>query len=181
MLSKFAQCRVLLLLAAILFGGGAHAQSVSIKTEYLMTYMAPLDAPYGIDSSLVIVNVKPEGGWAKGPKISGTFIPPGGDWLRVMPSGALRLDVRATLKTDDGALIYLSYNGIIQHSKESAEKLNKGEVLTAKEIPYFIVAPTLETSAEKYAWLNGVQLASKMVEIKLGEGGYVKYDVYVLR
>lgn len=173
--------RLLFLLAAYLFAASANAQTVSIKTEYLMTYMAPLDAPYGIDSSLIIVNVKPDGGWAKGPKIAGTFIPPGGDWLRVMPSGALRLDVRATLKTDDGALLYISYNGVIQHSKESAEKLNRGEVLTAKDIPYFIVAPTLETSAEKYAWLNGVQLASKMVELKLGEGGYVKYDVFILR
>jgi len=26
-----------------------------------------------------------------------------------------------------------------------------------------------------------VQLVNKMVELKLGEGGYVKYDVYVLR
>jgi hypothetical protein len=169
------------LLAAFLFFGSAQAQTTSIKTEYLMTYMAPLDAPYPIDSSLVIVNVNPDGGWAKGPKISGKFIPPGGDWLRVMPSGALRLDVRATLKTDDGALIYISYNGILQHSAESAERLGKGELLTTKDIPYFITAPTFETSSEKYAWLNSVQLVNKMVELKLGEGGYVKYDVYILR
>lgn len=165
----------------VLLANNATAQTTSIKTEHLMTYMAPLDAPYPIDSSLLIVNVKPDGGWAKGPKISGKFIPPGGDWLRVMPSGALRLDVRATLKTDDGALIYIAYNGIIQHSKESAEKFNAGEVLTTKDIPYFITAPTFETSSEKYAWLNSVQLVNKMVELKLGEGGYVKYDVYVLR
>ncbi|MEO8005112.1 MAG: DUF3237 domain-containing protein [Betaproteobacteria bacterium] len=169
---------ILFLLASVSFS--AKAQTTAIKTEYLMTYMAQLDAPYPIDSSLVIVNVKP-GGWAKGSKISGTFIPPGGDWLRVLPSGALRLDVRATLKTDDGALIYITYNGIIQHSAESADKLNKGELLTAKDIPYFIAAPTFETSSEKYAWLNSVQLAIKMVELKLGEGGYVKYDVFVLR
>ena len=54
-------------------------------------------------------------------------------------------------------------------------------LLTTKDIPYFIAAPTFETSAEKYAWLNSVQLVNKMVELKLGEGGYVKYDVYVLR
>ena len=161
-------------------GSPALAQTTAIKTEYLMTYVAQLDPPYPIDNSLVIVNVKP-GGWAKGPKISGTFIPPGGDWLRVLPSGALRLDVRATLKTDDGALIYITYNGIIQHSAESADKMNKGELLTAKDIPYFITAPTFETSSEKYAWLNSVQLVNKMVELKLGEGGYVKYDVFVLR
>lgn len=171
----------IMLAVVALLANSAQAQTTSIGTEYLMTYMAPLDAPYQIDGSLVIVNVKPEGGWAKGPKISGKFIPPGGDWLRVMPSGALRLDVRATLRTDDGALIYISYNGIVQHSAESAEKLNRGEVLTTRDIPYFITAPTVETSSEKYAWLNSVQLVNKMVELKLGEGGYVKYDVYVLR
>lgn len=159
----------------------AQAQSTELKTEYLMTYMVPLDAPTPIDSSLIIVNVKPEGSWAKGPKINGTFIAPGGDWLRVMPSGALRLDVRATLKTDDGALIYISYNGVIQHSAESAEKLNRGDTLTTKDIPTFITAPTFETSAPKYAWLNSVQAINKIVEFKLGEGGYVKYDVFIVR
>jgi hypothetical protein len=62
-----------------------------------------------------------------------------------------------------------------------AEKLNKGELSTTKDIPYLITAPTFETSSEKYAWLNSVQLLNKMVEIKLGEGGYVKYDVFIVR
>jgi hypothetical protein len=172
---------VALLMVAPFVAGVADAQTTSIETEYLMTYQAPLDLPYAIDGSLLIVNVKPDGGWAKGPKISGKFISPGGDWLRVLPSGALRLDVRATLETDDGALIFISYNSIIQHSKESAERLNKGELLTTKDIPYFITAPTFETAPEKYAWLNGVQAINKLVEVKLGEGGYVKYDVFIVR
>lgn len=158
----------------------AAAQSTSLKTEYLMTYVALLDPPYPIDNTMLVVNVQP-GGWAKGPKISGTFIAPGADWLRVMPSGILRLDVRATLKTDDGALIFISYNGVIQHSAESAERLGKGELLTTKDIPYFITAPTFQTSSEKYAWLNGVQAINKVVEVKIGEGGYVKYDVFIVR
>ena len=173
-----AQAGGLLLLGATV---STYAQTTEIKTEYLMTYVAPLDAANPIDSSLLIFNVKPTGGWAKGPRISGTFIQPGGDWLRVMPSGTLRLDVRATLKTDDGALIYISYNGILQHSAESAEKMNKGELLTTKDIPYFITAPTFQTSSPKYAWLNSVQAINKVVELKLGESGYVKYDVFIVR
>ena len=156
-------------------------QTTEIKTEYLMTYQVLLDAPTPIDSSLMVINVKPTGGWAKGPVISGTFQAPGADWLRVMPSGALRLDVRAVLKTDDGALIYVTYNGIIQHSPESAERMSQGEVLTASDIPYFVTAPTFQTSSPTYAWLNSVQAVSKMVEIKLGEGGYVRYDTFIVR
>ena len=158
----------------------AHAQSTEITTEYLMTYVALLDPPIPIDSSMVIVNVKP-GGWVKGPKISGKFVSPGADWLRIMPSGALRLDVRGLIQTDDDAYIFISYNGIVQHSKESAERLGRGELLTTKDIPYFITAPTLQTSSEKYAWLNSLQLVNKFVEVKLGEGGYVKYDVFIVR
>jgi hypothetical protein len=158
-----------------------HAQTAEIKTEYLMTLMAPLDAPLGVDSSLVIVNLHSSGGWVKGPKIVGTLIAPGGDWLRITPSGALRLDVRTTLKTDDGALIYISYNGIVQQSAESAERMNKGELLTTQDIPYFITAPTFETSSPKYAWLNSVQAIGKMVELKIGESGHVKYDVFIAR
>jgi hypothetical protein len=157
----------------------APAQTTQISTEYLMTFYAPLDPPQQIDATLFIYNVR-DGGWAKGPKINGTLLSPAADWLRVMPSGSLRLDVRGTIKTDDGALIYITYNGIISHSKESFDRLMKGEVLTSKD-HYFITAPTMQTSSEKYAWLNHVQCVGKVVEVKVGENSYVKYDIYVVR
>jgi hypothetical protein len=156
------------------------AQTVEIKTEYLMTYQAPLDPPIAVDATLMVVNV-PAGGWAKGPKINGKFVAPGADWLRIMPSGAMRLDVRAMIQTDDNAFIYVTYNGVLQHTKESAERMAKGEVLTGKDVPYFLSAPTFQTSSEKYAWLNSVQAVNKMVELKLGPGGYVRYDVFIVR
>ena len=56
-----------------------------------------------------------------------------------------------------------------------------GEMLTDKDIPYFVTAPTFQTSSPKYAWLNGVQAVGKMVELKFGESGYVKYDVFIVR
>ncbi|MDX2465052.1 MAG: DUF3237 domain-containing protein [Porticoccus sp.] len=154
--------------------------STQVTTEYVMTYVAPLDPPIAIDDGMMIVNVRP-GGWVKGPDINGKFISPGADWLRIMPSGVFRLDVRGLIETDDGAHIYISYNGIIKNSEESAERLNNGELLTDKDIPYFIAAPTFQTSSEKYAWLNEVQTINKMVEIQFGEKGYVKYDLFVIR
>lgn len=180
--APFKAAAIALVGVALLCGASAAAvaQTAQIKTEYLMTYQAPLDPPVAIDGSLQIFNVK-TGGWVKGPQINGTFASPGGDWLRTMPSGVFRLDVRGLIRTDDGADIYVSYNGIIQHSKESAERLMKGEVLTDKDMPYFVTAPTFQTSSAKYAWLNGVQAVAKMVEVKAGDGGYVKYDVFVVR
>jgi len=156
------------------------AQTTHITTEYLMTLLAPLDAPIAVDGSLQIFNVKP-GGWVKGPKINGAMVSPAGGWPRTMPSGVFRLDVRGLIRTDDGADIFVSYNGIIQYSKESAERLMKGGVLTDKDVPYVVTAPTFQTSSGKYAWLNGVQAVGKMVELKAGDGAYAKYDVFVVR
>jgi hypothetical protein len=168
---------------ALLTGTSAFADgpTTAIKTEYLLTFLAPLDPSTDVNNSLSISNVRSTGSWFKGPHIKGTLVPPGGDWLRVMPSGDMRLDVRVTLKTDDGALIYVSYNGVLKESPENEAKANKGEVLTDKDIAYFVIAPTFETSSPKYVWLNGVQAIGKMAEYKEGNGGYVKYDVFIVR
>ena len=76
-----------------------------------------------IDQGLLVYNVQP-GGWAESPRIKGKLLAPAADWLRVMPFGVLRLDVRATIQTDDGELIYMSYGGAIQCNKEQADRMN---------------------------------------------------------
>ena len=53
--------------------------------------------------------------------------------------------------------------------------------LTNKDIPYFLAAPTFQTSSEKYNWLNEIQTINKMVEIQFGDKGFVKYDVFVVK
>ena len=157
----------------------AGAQTTKITTEYLMTLYAPLDPPQKIDKSLTIYNVRP-GGWVKGPKIRGALIAPAADWIRVMPGGSLRQDVRVTIKTDDGALIYLAYNGIISRSKGVAKRDASGEALTSAD-EYFVMAPTMETSSKAYSWLNNVQCVGKMVEVKTGNKSFVKYDIFIVR
>jgi hypothetical protein len=163
--------------STLLFPSMMNAQTTKISTEYLMTLYAPLEAAQEIDSSLYVYNVRP-GGWVKGPRINGTLLAPGGDWFRVLPSGASRLDVRATIKTDDGALIYIAYNGIFKDSEETEARASKGETLTSKDM-YFVIAPTMQTAAKKYDWLNGIQCIGKMVSYK--SDSYVKYDIFVVR
>jgi len=51
-----------------------------------------------------------------GPRLRGRVLPCGGDWLLERADGSRRLDVRITLETHDGALIYASYLGIIHGS-----------------------------------------------------------------
>jgi hypothetical protein len=166
-----------LLIPLLLVSCALQAQTAKISTEYLMTLYAPLEAGQAVDSTLYIYNVRP-GGWVKGPKINGSIVAPGGDWFRVLPSGASRLDVRLAIKTDDGALIYMSYNGIFKDTKESQARADKGEVLTSNDL-YFVIAPSMQTSAKKYAWLNDVQCIGKMVSYK--SDSYVKYDIFAIR
>src|SRR5579871_586269 len=99
-------------------------QMAQLKFEYLMTLHADLDPPQAIDSACLIFNVP--GGWAEGPRINGKLVGPAADWLQILPSGVWRLDVQGTILTDDGALIYTSYNGVITHSEASAAKLASG-------------------------------------------------------
>jgi hypothetical protein len=157
----------------------ASAQVTEITTEYLMTLYAPLER-FPIDSSTVVVNVR-EGGWVRGPRINGRIISPGGDWLRVMPSGARRLDVRLLVETDDGALIHVTYNGVYVMSQEAAGALARGEVVTDKNVGYFVTAPMFQTSSERYAWLNGVQAVGKMIELRSRGDYYIKYDIFIVR
>ena len=157
-------------------GGMASAQSpsVNIETEYLMTLEGTLEPGQPVGQR-VIVNVP--GGSAHGPKINGTLIPPTGDWLIPMADGSFRLDVRGTIKTDDGEFIFFEYSGVIVPTKEIMDRFSKGEVITSKE-EYFITAPKFSTASKKYEWLNHIQAIGKMVTV---QNTKIKYDVFAVR
>jgi Protein of unknown function (DUF3237) len=153
---------------AVIAGGESQGQTtptVSIETEYLATVEAPLE-PGQSAGSRVMVDV-PAGGTVRGPKINGTLVPPAGDWLTVMPDGILRLDVRATIKTNDGEIILVTYSGAFAANKEVNDRLNNGEAITSKDA-YFITAPQFSTGSKKYEWLNQIQAIGKMVSLQRG-------------
>ena len=50
-------------------------------------------------------------GRCEGPKIAGDILPGGGDWILLGTDQVARLDVRATLRTDDGAHVHLTNTG----------------------------------------------------------------------
>lgn len=86
------------------------------------------------------------------------------DWLTLSADGSTGcLDVRFTLKTDDGEFVYVEYQG----------RGNMAEGLIA-------AAPTFQTGSEKYAWLNGVQaVTAGNVNLETGELVYHLYEVKV--
>lgn len=102
------------------------------------------------------------GGTFEGPRLRGTVVPPGGDWVTNRADGTFKLDVRLLLNTEDGASILMTYLGV----GRPGDGVN--ELRTA---------PLFETGDERYAWLNGVQA----VGIGRAVPGSVTYRVYALR
>jgi hypothetical protein len=105
--------------------------------------------PYGIRKIATVT-----AGAFTGDRMRGAVMgSPGGDWLLLRNDGVLCLDVRLTLKTDDGALIYMSYKGMRHGPADVMARLNKGEAVDPASY-YFRAVPVFETSSEKYGWLN---------------------------
>lgn len=94
-------------------------------------------------------------GICTGERLSGTFRPGGGDWLVLGSDRIGRIDVRATLETDDGELIYMTNTGRFVLSEDAIARLGAGERLGPEEI-YARTCPLFETGSERYAWVNGL-------------------------
>ena len=67
------------------------------------------------------------GGSFEGPRLRGKVLPGGGDWTLLRSDGVLELDLRITLETDDGALIYMSSFGLRHGPPEVLAALARGE------------------------------------------------------
>ncbi len=102
------------------------------------------------------------GGRVEGPRVRASVQTPAGDWITNRADGSFRLDVRLTLRTDDGALILVTYHGIGQTTDVGAS---------------LRTAPLFETGDSRYIWLTRLQA------VGIGErvGTAVKYDIYALK
>lgn len=102
------------------------------------------------------------GGRFEGPRLKASVQGPAGDWITNRADGTYRLDVRFTLRTDDGALILVTYNGVGQTTSAGAS---------------LRAAPLFETGDARYSWLTRLQA------VAVGErvGTAVAYDVYALK
>src|SRR5258705_9326105 len=92
-------------------------------------------------------------GHFEGPRLRGRVLPGGGDWTLLRGDGVLELDLRITLETDDGALIYMTSFGLRHGPPEVIAALARGESVDPSTY-YFRTTPSFETSAPQYAFLN---------------------------
>src|SRR5581483_4033300 len=61
------------------------------------------------------------GGGASVEGFNATACGGGGDWILLGPDNYARLDVRLQLKTDDGALVFVQYFGLLEINAKVAE------------------------------------------------------------
>jgi hypothetical protein len=103
--------------------------------------------PYGMRLILSVA-----GGSVRGDRINGSIAGAGADWALLGPDGWTRVDVRVQIATDDGAVLFMSYLGVMEVNDAVQAALDGGE--TSFDDQYFRTTPRLETGDERYAWAN---------------------------
>jgi hypothetical protein len=116
------------------------------------------------------------GGQFTGPEIRGSLLSgTSADWQLVLPDGTSIGDIRYTLQTEDGALLYVRARSIRHGAADVLARLARGDDVDASDY-IFRAAVQIETSASELAWLN------KGVFISVGgrSSGGVAYDTYIV-
>jgi hypothetical protein len=130
-------------------------RSASTKPLFVMRLAVPkihnLGLTPGGERRLAVVS----GGMFAGERLSGEVLDGGNDWINVRADGATLLDVRLALKTNDGALIAMSYRGVRHGPADVLARIARGEEVDPRSY-YFRISPTFETASETYGWLNRI-------------------------
>jgi len=111
-----------------------------------------------------------------GPELNGTLLPgSSADWQVVLRDGTALGDLRYTLQTDDGDLLYVQSHGVRHGSPEVLARLARGENVDASEYT-FRSSTQIEAAAPELEWLN------KGVFISVGgrHPGGVIYETYLI-
>ena len=111
-----------------------------------------------------------------GPELNGKLLPgASADWQIVLPDGTALGDIRYTLQTDAGALLYVQSRSVRHGSAEVLARLGRGDDVDASEYT-FRTATQIETASLELDWLN------KGVFISVGGRvpGGVHYETYLV-
>jgi muconolactone delta-isomerase len=116
------------------------------------------------------------GGTFSGPEISGTLVPgASADWQTVLADGTALGDIRYTLQTEGGDILYVQSRGVRHGTAEVLARLGRGEVVDPSEYT-FRTSTQIETTVPHLDWLN------KGVFISVGgrKAGGVIYETYLV-
>ena len=114
-------------------------------------------------------------GWVKGDRISGRLVGPAADWAIIGSDGYAQIDVRAQIRTDDGADVYIHYNGSLELNEAAMTALlSDGE--TSFGHNYWFTHVRLESGAERYQWVNRTMFVGHGRTVADG----IEYEIYRL-
>ena len=128
-------------------------------TDPVLTFACELRVQVGVPQEIGLVRggrrriVPILGGSIDGPQMQGTVLPGGADWQLIQPDGFSELDTRYTIRTGDGAIVYVQNAGIRHAPPDVMERLLAGEVV-APSLVYFRTVPRFETAAPEWQWLT---------------------------
>ncbi|NVK42555.1 MAG: DUF3237 domain-containing protein [Oceanospirillaceae bacterium] len=115
------------------------------------------------------------GGEVSGLRLNGKICPTGADWALIRRDGVVVIDVRATLETNDGALIQLTYTGRGDLGEGGYESFLRGDPVPVTELQ---IVPVMQCAHPDYLWLDRPQFvgvgAADLANLK------VSYDIYKL-
>ena len=147
--------------------------------EYLFSYSVNIgdmyrmkNSPLGLRTIGYITDGKVWGG-----KINGKILPGGGDWCVLRKDGVSCPDVRAIIETDNGAHIYMHYNGKMDCGHDGYDNYCSA---IFPEFNYICTSVELETESEEYMWLNRKQCFGIGKVDRSKAPVEVQYDVYAL-
>jgi Protein of unknown function (DUF3237) len=116
------------------------------------TLGTPLDLGDGPQGRRRIVPLS--GGTFSGPEISGTLVPgASADWQTVLPDGTALGDIRYTLQTQAGELLYVQSRAVRHGRAEVLARLGRGEEVDPSEY-VFRAATQITTAAPALDRLN---------------------------
>ena len=109
----------------------------------------------------------------------GKVASPCADYGNVQKERTLDLDVKCSITMEDGSELYIYYGGKQIMDEKSDQLIKDGKTLTPKNgIDYWISAPLIRTSSEKYDYMNYIQLIGKGKKAIMAPPISVTYDLY---
>jgi hypothetical protein len=153
---------------------------LSYHLDHVCSYTAQMQSPpevIGPVAEGLRLNSYMAGGEVTGPHLQGKVRSGGGgDWLTIRTDGVALLDVRATLETGDGALIYLCFTGVSDLGEDGYQKFLSGNPPPTVQLR---AAARMQTAHPAYHWLNRLQFLN-IGEVDLPRS-VVRYDIYAVR
>jgi hypothetical protein len=163
------------------------APQPTARFPFTMDYLATAAVP--LRTSPEVIGPTPEGfklNWYPVP--GGVFVGPafratvgieGEHNMVFRPDGVGVISVRVTVETDDGALLSVSYSGLLELGEPAFRQVLSGDFAHLPASISVRTAPRVLTTHPKYLWLNHLQYVG-VGELRLVELIYT-YDLYAVR